>query len=389
MSRKKQMSVFEQNVSKIEDTLDIRPVNLEKGDKVADSVRTGSLALDLILGGGWLPGRWTTLVGAEGSGKSTLMYKAMASSVHLNGSYAFLFDHEGTSDPWYLAKHDVVIDNEKFRYYQPDTGQKTFQLISRVLNEFEDRDRGPAQAVFFLDSLPAMLPKDRSEDDEKNPTASSARMFSESIPLIKTKLAQKRCTVVAANQIRTNPRQLYGNPQYEPGGEALRHYSDCRVKCVPCAVPKPGKGRILDEPCWDGSGIDRYQYSKLTTIKHKGFSPFRETIVRFCFESKGEPGYGMDSVWDTYQFLDSIGAVDRVRGGGMKILLDDLDFKCDWLEFKALILNPNSEIKVRDKCSELLESGAAFEMYFKKLGGGPTDEEPEPEQKDGSTTVEE
>ena len=56
--------------------LNLTPTNLIRGGMVKDAVSTGSLAVDLIMGGGWPPGRRSNVFGREQSGKSTMLYFA-------------------------------------------------------------------------------------------------------------------------------------------------------------------------------------------------------------------------------------------------------------------------------------------------------------------------
>ncbi len=371
--------------------LDLTPVFLKRGSYVKDAISTGILTYDLITGGGNAPGRWTTLFGPEGGGKSTFSVFAITYATS-NKIRCHFFDHEGSLDPEYSERMGLDIDktmgmkNEKgvweinpwLRYYQPDTGHMTFRYIRRVLKTLPDKiytggewwlifnkktwedklkkmdlkpkkkdgalwlkspDGGKVQAVFFIDSLASMLAEARDEDDTKSPMAQNARMFSEYMPLVKAQLAKKRCSVISTNQVR-NTIGGYGNPETEPGGFAPKHYSDmrCRVSAVSVIG---GKGPIEEESCWDGKGKDRYKYIKMNTIKNKSFSPFRKSHLRIWFEEKGRPGRGIDPVYDTYQYLMETGQCEANRGR-YKILLKGFDGKSfTWKEFKYLILNPN------------------------------------------------
>ena len=244
-------------LDKIGNNLGIVPVHLSRKSMVDDAISTGSLVCDLITGGGWPAGKWVTLFGKEASGKSSLLYHTLSDAIrqHVNTEF---FDFEGSTDPVYLAKILNINLNEVFglrkesgvweimpkcRYHQPDIGEVYFRYMHRILQTLPDKlphnskwyyvyDKKPkedydtklykntnrfwvpaedstAQVVWFIDSLPAMLTEKNDEKDNSNEIALQARMFSRYIPLVKSRLARKRCAIVAVNQIRMKPMCLY------------------------------------------------------------------------------------------------------------------------------------------------------------------------------------
>jgi len=251
--------------------MSIVPVHLSRASVVKDSISTGSLVCDLIIGGGWPAGRWVALFGPEASCKSTLLYHTLNDALKQQVNVEF-FDFEGSTDPTYLTKiletdlskvFGVRKENGNWdihpqcRYHQPDLGEVYFRYMHRILKVLPDKiqhnnkwfyvydkkpksefsaalykntkrywveaEDGSAQVIWFIDSLPAMLPERQDEKDESKEIGLQARMFSRYIPLIKSRLARKRCSVVAVNQIRLKP-MAFGNPEYEMGGEAPKFY---------------------------------------------------------------------------------------------------------------------------------------------------------------------
>jgi len=469
-------------LDKIGNSMGIVPVHLSRNSMVKDSISTGSLVCDLIIGGGWPLGRWVALFGPEASGKSSLLYHTLRDAIRKNVNVEF-FDFEGSSDPLYLSKILEMNLNNVFglrkpggtweitpqcRYHQPDLGETYFRYMHRILKELPDKlshdnrwfyvyDKKPAkesfdkklyratkrywveaddsgaQVIWFIDSLPAMLPEKRDEKDESKEIGLQARMFSQYIPLVKSRLARKRCSIIAVNQTRLKP-MAFGNPEYEVGGEAPKFYSDIRLQCRSCSNIY-GKGQVVEEPCWDGIGVDKYRYIKIATRKNKCFSPFRNSVMRIWMEEKGDIGRGLDPVFDTYQYLIETGQIDeKSHGKKMVIKLEGLwtQRMWSWQEFKELILNPNkvevyekyelndpeigkiSEDKVKDltnvnynveedlkkdvsktleevekiledklnlreRCKEQIRNDTAFELYFRAISGidGTSAKEPE------------
>ena len=74
---------------------DTAPVTLSRGGYVHGALSFGSLAIDLISGGGKPPGRMTTVSGPSMSGKSTLLYQTSAGAIQ-SGIPVIYMDHESS-----------------------------------------------------------------------------------------------------------------------------------------------------------------------------------------------------------------------------------------------------------------------------------------------------
>jgi len=415
---------------------DILPISIKRAKYVEDTVSSGNLCCDLITGGGWAPGRWITIFGKEASGKSTLVYQTIKQVIKSEIMSDF-FDFEGSLDPPYITRILKIksidkifgLRNEdntwkvepKCRYHQPDLGEPIFRYIHNVLKHLPDKvyhddqwflvfdklpqsmkrksyskglfkttgkywipvEDGKIQMVWFIDSLPAMLPEAREEDSSKSPQAMLARMFSDYVPLIRGKLARKRCSIIAINQIRERPGSMYGNPEYEPCGNTVRHHSDIRVRISGISVPH-GSGMIEEEVSWDKKGKDTYRYVSIRTTKNKTFVPFRQTIARIWVSHKGKAGFGFDPFWDTYQYLVETNQITGDRRGYYILVPGPWqNRRWQWAQLKELILNPNKKSvfkkfklkynkkenrDLRKACWSQIKSGEAFKLYFKQTG---------------------
>ncbi len=394
--------------------LKLPPTNLARGELVSDAVSTGTLAIDLILGGGFAPGRRSNVFGREQAGKTTLLYHAVKACLD-RGIYVIFYDFEGSTDGDRVerigVRHDWTAELKAkqpvlFRYFDKmQHGEQMFQHAHRILQKLPDREEGPVQIVFCLDSLPTVLPQQKAENDETHANSLRARLFSDNLPLIKTLLSSKRCAWLDVNQLRDRPQVRYGSPEYEPCGEAVRTGSDCRLK-VKKTIPTGGRGRpenkryIEEEPSWDGPGVDRYNFANYYVVKNKSFAPFRDATTRMWFEESGQPGRGIDPVYDVYEYLRLTGQVqyrnrpqrefvislppfDQER----EVLVDEVDkngepkvdkdgvvkqkaVKRDawtWRELKGLVLRPDLHDNIPDitaTCRQQIDNHSAFELYF-------------------------
>ncbi len=260
--KKSEALINDANFDEIADSLakaqDLAPVNLRRGKYSENTISSGSLALDIILGGGWHGGRWVAALGPEASGKSTLTFFAMKSAIE-QGIPVFHFDAEGAADPTYMARIGLRIDwsaekSQKkrvlYRYMQPKYGEQFFFFLAELMKAMPDSDGTRPQAMFVLDSCPALPGKRRHDDPNSSPMAAQARMFSECIPLIEPWLGPKNCALYTVNQLRMKPGVSYGDPTYEPGGETLKFATDTRLKVTRRSNPDGG-GLVTEEACWD------------------------------------------------------------------------------------------------------------------------------------------
>lgn len=262
-------------------------VSSQDAARHAPRISTGCLALDMYLSGGIVPGGWYTFSGGEQSCKSTMTMSIMASLIRLKYSgISVVFDYEGSTDAEYVAgqlktfgvKVDPktifgVRDDEdgswivkpKIRYYAPDNGERFFDYMSMLRRRLPDKivekdgsayyifennkenakklagkyDKkwfsrnnqfkvpapdGHMQAMVIVDSYPAMMPDQVDDDDGSKAMALQARMFSDGIKRFRGGMRRKMMTIVGVNQLRQKPAVMFGSPEYEPGGDALKFY---------------------------------------------------------------------------------------------------------------------------------------------------------------------
>lgn len=378
-TKKKNLSSEEldQIITDVGISLKTKPISLYRGNYIANTFSSGSLSLDLILGGGYGIGRWVSIFGPSASGKSSLIYTAMAILQRLNCPQ-IVFDHEGSIDPVYMKSIGVSLHKKRGFYYLPsDVGELTFRFMRRFLKQLPDLDDeqrknlSRPRAVFFLDSIAAMIAQAMDENDSANTQAQLAIMLSKMIPRVKNLLAIKGCTVIATNQIREAPMS-FGNPEREPGGNAPAFYPDCRIRIAKHSAPKAGAGEQQgsfsfkeEESLYKGGGVDRFVYTKARTVKNRMFSPFLDTELRINL------GRGLDPIQDAVSYLEMTGQLVG-SGGNYTISLDGEEkVKAHgWLALGRIVCTP----EFRRKCREQMQSNKAFKMFFEVQSGRAIDQ---------------
>lgn len=114
-----------------------------------ETFSSGSLTLDLALGGGYPRGRVIEIYGPESSGKTTLALHAVAEIQKKGGSAAFI-DAEHALDPVYARSLGVNIDD--LLVSQPDSGEMALDVVDQLV-------RSSGVDVVVIDSVAALVPK--------------------------------------------------------------------------------------------------------------------------------------------------------------------------------------------------------------------------------------
>src|SRR5205814_8093355 len=109
-----------------------------------DGIPTGSLSLDIALGGVGIPkGRVIEVFGPESSGKTTLTLHIIANCQKAGGVAAFI-DAEHALDPSWAKRLGVQIND--LMVSQPDTGEQALEITEMLV-------RSNAVDVIVIDSV--------------------------------------------------------------------------------------------------------------------------------------------------------------------------------------------------------------------------------------------
>jgi hypothetical protein len=158
-------------------------------------------------------------------------------------------------------------------------------------------------------------------------------------------MRSKRIIVLGINQLRDIPMAMYGPTEQEPGGKALRFYSDCRLKMTSVSVPH-AKGQFEEEDTISGEGADKYRYLKCKVQKNKlGGPQAAEISLRIRVSDADGNASGFCRCWDAYQYLKMTGQLGGNRKK-LKFLTGPLEgITVSWIQFKALIDGDAAMIK--------------------------------------------
>lgn len=184
------------------------------------TIPTGSISLDIALGGGIPRGRVIEIYGPESSGKTTLSLHVLSQAQKLGGSVAFI-DAEHALDPEYARKIGVDVDN--LILSQPDSGEQALEIVETLV-------RSNALDVVVVDSVAALTPRAEIDGDMGDSHMGlQARLMSQALRKLTAVVSKSNTTVIFLNQLRMKIGVMFGNPETTPGGQALKFYASVRM----------------------------------------------------------------------------------------------------------------------------------------------------------------
>jgi recombination protein RecA len=219
------------------------------------SVSTGALSLDLALGvGGLARGRIVEIFGPESSGKTTMVYHVLAEAQRRGGICAFI-DAEHAMDPAYARR--IGVDVDELLVSQPDHGEQALEIADLLI-------RSGAIDVVAIDSVAALTPKAELEGAMGDQTVGlQARMMSQAMRKLAGNLNRANTLCLFTNQIREKVGVMFGSPETQPGGRALKFYSSQRLDIRRIETLKDGAEAV-------GNRV------RVKVVKNKVAAPFRQ-----------------------------------------------------------------------------------------------------------------
>lgn len=245
------------------------PKDSEGNIREIKRIPTGSISLDIALGGGIPEGRFIEMSGAYSSTKTTQALHMIREAQNM-GYVCALVDVEGTTDEAFLEALGVNV--ETLLYSQPDGMEEACQLIL-------DMQKSGAVNFCVLDSIAAMSPNKEQETSMEETVRMGIPQqilgeFFRKFQANNNRLNRENktpFTLIGINQLREKIG-AYGDPEYTPGG---------RAKGFTCSVDiRLRRGDWITE----GTGNDREivgQVVKFKIEKNKTFK--RMTTGEFDF----------------------------------------------------------------------------------------------------------
>ena len=222
-----------------------------------DVISTGSIAIDLALGVGGLPrGRICEIYGPESSGKTTFCLSVIAQAQKQGGNAVFI-DVEHALDPRYAKVVGVDLDN--LMVSQPESGEDALNITETLI-------RSGAVDIIVVDSVAALVSKNELDGQMGDTTVGlQARMMSQAMRRLTAAISKSQCVVLFTNQIREKIGVMFGSPETQPGGRALKFFSSVRMDIRRIGQIKESSGKVVGNR------------TRIKMVKNKVAPPFTES----------------------------------------------------------------------------------------------------------------
>jgi recombination protein RecA len=260
--------------------------------KVAKPTRfpSGSLSLDMILGGGWPTNQWHEIIGEASNGKTALALKTIAINQQRDPNFTTIWI---AAEEWVPEYAEMCgVDPTRVHVF---TSNVMEIALTAVLEFVETQEVD----CVVIDSLPALVPsaEDEKEMDEFT-VGRGAQLMGKFFR--KMEKAGKRDLLggerpfigLIINQWRMKIGVMYGDPRTTPGGEAKNYFFFTRIDVK------------RDEWIETGTGQEKRkvgQTIKFQTRKNKSAPPGQTAYTDFYFDDgggidKGEYDYAKEIV---------------------------------------------------------------------------------------------
>lgn len=244
---------------------------------IPDRITSGSLSLDLVLGGGWPRNTWVELVGEASHGKTAVALKTVAANQMNDPDFVTVW---AASEEWNKGYAEMCgVDTERVILIESNIMEEVFQSVLEFLDT-KDVD------LVVIDSLPALVPSAEDEKQMDELTVGKGAMLVNKFFRKATKStkrapdgSEKAVTGIVINQYRQMIGVMYGDDKTTPGGQGKNYAFNIR-----CEVRR---GEWIEiGPAKNKSRVG--QSLRIRTIKNKTAPPQQVAFVDFYFADGGE-----------------------------------------------------------------------------------------------------
>lgn len=202
-------------------------LGVPKEKQTIKRIPTGSLTLDIALGGGIPEGRFIEIAGNESSSKTTQTCHIIRNAQQMGYVVAFA-DVEGTSDLEYFDR--LGIDVDSLLYMRPDSMEEATEILLQL-------QRSGKVTMLVLDSIASMIPNKEAESkmDETVRMGIPQQLLAEFLKKYQAnnnrleREGKTPVTLIGINQLREKIG-AYGDPEYSPGGNAKKFFASVHLR---------------------------------------------------------------------------------------------------------------------------------------------------------------
>ena len=180
----------------------------------------------------------------------------MIAEAQRQGGIAAFIDVEHALDPKYARKLGVNVD--ELLVSQPDSGEDALNITETLI-------RSNAIDVIIIDSVAALVSRAELDGQMGDATVGSqARLMSQAMRRLTAIVSKTNCICMFTNQIREKIGVMFGSPETQPGGRALKFFSSVRMDIRRIGQIKDTSGTVIGNR------------TRVKIVKNKVAPPFTE-----------------------------------------------------------------------------------------------------------------
>lgn len=312
---------------------------------------TGSLALDVALGGGWPINQWHEIVGEESNGKTAVAFKTIAANQKRDPEFTTVWV---AAEQWVPAYAEMCgVDVSRLFVIESNIMEEVYEAVIQIIES-------KAVDCVVIDSLPALVPSAEDQKEMDEFTVGRGALMTNKF-FRKVGKSSKRSLVeeerpfigIMINQWRDKVGVMYGDPKTTPGGKGKNFAYFTRVEVK------------RDEWIEAGAGDNKRrvgQTIKARTIKNKSAPPQQVAYVDFYFMDGGTVPAGE---YDFAKEIVALGIINKVisRAGAYY----RYTFKGEqrqWQGADNMVLSIKEEIDLREALEkdvlEVVKAGSKY-----------------------------
>ena len=243
---------------------------------VMGRLTTGSLSLDVALGGGWPINQWHELIGEASNGKTAIALKTIAANQKRDPNFTTVWV---AAEQWVPTYAELCgVDPTRVYVISTNIMEEAYEAVIQITES-------KAVDCIVIDSLPALVPVSEDEKEMEESTVGRSALLTNKF-FRKVGKASKRSLIeperpfigIMINQWRSKIGVMYGDPRTTPGGLGKDYAFFTRMEVR------------RDEWIEAGTGQEKRrvgQSIKVRVLKNKSAPPSQVAVVDFYFAEGG------------------------------------------------------------------------------------------------------
>jgi recombination protein RecA len=314
---------------------------------LSDRFTTGSLSLDVALGGGWPTNQWHEIVGEESNGKTAIALKTIAANQERDPNFATVWV---AAEQWVPSYAELCgVDVSRVLVIESNIMEEVYEAVIQIVES-------KAADCIVIDSLPALVPTAEDEKEMEEFTVGRGAIMTNKF-FRKVGKASKRSLVeierpfigLMINQWRDKVGVMYGDPRTTPGGKGKNYSYFTRIEIKRDDWLEVGTG---DAKRRIGQTI------KARTLKNKSAPPSQVAYLDFYFAEGGSVAPGS---YDFAKEIVALGIINKVitRAGAYYRYAER-----QWQGADAMVSSIKEEVNLREALEkDVLEAVKAGSKY--------------------------